>query len=181
LPFGGLKVLQAWAADGAGNISLFPHRARINYIPPGEHIARDQVHLFRQLLTAGQRLTVRVTPVQGDPDLYVWEPDPDAPPWVSNLEGGLIDEVSFVAPRAGVYQIEVYGYTAAQYTLEIAITGTAAQAAGGQAHHVSMAKPVRSSPLIPVSSEPPEHIAMPAAPTPEHTVYLPVVTRGTAP
>ena len=42
LPSVGVKVLQAWAADRDGNISLFPYRSSINYVPPTDTVLRNQ-------------------------------------------------------------------------------------------------------------------------------------------
>ena len=38
-PGAGVKYLQAWAADAAGNTSLFPYQAFITYVPATEHVA----------------------------------------------------------------------------------------------------------------------------------------------
>ncbi len=109
-PSAGMKYLQAWAADNAGNISLFPFRDLISYIPESDRVGLDQGRIYRFVLAAGQRLTARVEPVTGDPDLYIWAPDSNTrPPWVSNQEGNAVDEYRFVAPVAGTYQVEVYG------------------------------------------------------------------------
>jgi len=116
----GLKYLQAWAKDKAGNISHFPYTRYVNYAPPIQTIDLEYVHFLRYPLQAGERITVRLEARRGDPDLYVWPPDHGTgrPPWVSNLRSG-VDSISFVAPVAGVYQIEIYGYTAAEYQLQV--------------------------------------------------------------
>jgi len=126
-PVGGIHYIQAWVKDAAGNISHYPYQRYVNYMPPTEGVGRDQVRIYRRTLAVSETLHVTLTPISGDPDLYIWAPDWQSgrPPWVSNLEGSEVDEVIFSAPVAGVYQIEVYGYTSARYQLGIA-TGTAA-------------------------------------------------------
>jgi hypothetical protein len=126
-PVGGIHYIQAWVKDAAGNISHYPYQQYVSYMPPTEGVGRDQVRIYRRTLAVSETLHVTLTPLSGDADLYVWAPDWEEgrPPWVSNLEGNEVDEVIFSAPVAGVYQVEVYGYTSAQYQLNIA-TGTAA-------------------------------------------------------
>jgi len=176
LPSAGMRYLQAWAADKAGNISLYPYRAYIDYVPAADHVEQGQVRVYRYTLAAGQVLTATITPISGDPDLYVWPPDfPTRPPWVSNLASGA-DEVRFSAPLAGVYQIEVYGYAAADYRLTIA-TGPAGGHLEALQGWASATKPQRPAPALPVNSEPGTQIALPAPTVPDHKIYLPIVLR----
>ena len=186
LPSVGMKYLQAWAADNAGNITLFPFRAYINYAPPTDNVRQNQGRIYRYTLQAGQRLTVRVQPATGDPDLYVWPPDHETrPPWVSNLADQATDEVSIVAPVDGVYQIEVFGYTTTNYQLSIEITDsrlTQNKAWDAAKHrHGNKAKPTQ--PLIPLSNTPGSQQSLPSAPIvaptemDETLIYLPLLTR----
>lgn len=98
----------------------------INYAPPCDRVSRDGTHTYRQSLKAGDKLHVKVAPCQGDPDLYIWSPDwanvPGRPAWVSNLANNNKEFLEFVAPVNGEYQIEIYGYTAAQYNIQIEVT-----------------------------------------------------------
>jgi hypothetical protein len=178
LPSAGMKYMQAWAADRAGNISLYPYQAYINYMPPVDQVLEGQTRVYRYTLAAGQLFTATVTRVTGDPDLYVWPPDfPERPPWISDLSSG-VDRVSFSAPVAGVYQIEVYGFTAADYQISVETTpaGSRRQAAHSG---VNAAKPQRGSPAVPVSSEPGGQIALPPPPSqPRHRIYLPMIVRN---
>jgi hypothetical protein len=184
-PSAGMKYIQAWAADNAGNISLFPFRDFINYIPESDRVGFDQGRIYRFTLTTGQRLTARVEPVSGDPDLYVWGPDYNTrPPWVSNLTGNVVDEVSFVAPVAGIYQVEVYGYTAARFRLAVSITDSAAvqqnvQALGGR----TLGKSEPSVPMLAITNEPGAQQGLPTAPiglpveNNARSLFLPLVMR----
>jgi len=117
---------------------------------------------------------VTLTPVWGDPDLYVWPPDWQAgrPPWVSNRSDVQVDEVAFAAPVSGVYQIEVYGYTAAQYQLSIRVGATMAALARRSAAG-TVGKPWPQSPAVPIADEPPRDL--PGGP---FSIFLPVVVRN---
>lgn len=181
LPGVGLKSLQAWAADGASNVSLFPYSAYINYVPPSDSVVASQGRIYRYAISAGQQVTVHVRVLSGDPDLYVWAPDYQTrPPWVSNQSSG--DEVvAFTAPVSGNYQVEVFGYTAAEYQLEVRITGAIASLDQPQAV-VLMApnpdKPSPSRPLVALESNPGAQIALPPVPPPaQRKLYLPLVLR----
>ncbi len=127
----------------------------------------------------GQTLTARVEPLAGDPDLYVWAPDHEMrPPWVSNGTGGN-DEVSFVAPVDGTYQVEVYGYTAAKYRLIVDVTETGVIVAG--ASYVNQEKGQPAQPVVPVSSLPGAQYALvsPGATggAVDYRLHLPLVRR----
>jgi len=181
IPVAGVRYMQAWAADQAGNISLYPYKDRINYLPPSDRVAMGQVRLYRNYVGAGQTLTVIVTPISGDPDLYIWPPAEGAPARVSNNSTG-VDQVSIVATASGTYQIEVYGYSAAEYTISVSVSGGGAGLAIEEqvVQSVNTKKPPRSEPVIPVSNEPPGQMSLPAAPVTGdiHKIYLPVIIRS---
>ena len=176
-PANGVIYLQAWAMDHAGNVSIYPYGAYVSYLPPSESVAADQVHIYRYELSAGQSMTVRVTPISGDPDLYIWAPDyATRPPWVSNLNSGLVEEISISAPVAGTYQIEVYGYTAAEYAITVTLSA-------GPASHTTLAGPTVSNkstytqPYVPLESEPGNYYVAPPVETSAFLIYLPLVMR----
>ena len=176
LPSIGMHYLQAWAMDRAGNISLFPYKRFISFAPPIHRVGTDQVRIYRYELQAGAQILVRVQPSSGDPDLYVWSPDhATRPPWVSNLRTG-IDDVSFVAPVAGVYQIEVYGFANAEYQLVVdhgnELT-VAAQTTGG----IDPEKSQPSQPRVPLNSLPTDKIALPGTEQSVRPLYLPLIRR----
>jgi hypothetical protein len=175
-PVGGVHYLQAWARDRVGNVSHYPYQQSVNYLPSSEWVGRNQTRVYRQRLAQGASLRVTLTPVWGDPDLYVWPPDWQAgrPPWVSNLDGGLVDEVAFTAPVSGVYQVEVYGYTAARYQLSIG-GGAATRAPGRRSTARATGKPWPQSPAVSITGEPPRDL-----PGERVSVYLPVVMCGTS-
>jgi hypothetical protein len=179
LPSVGVKYMQAWAADGAGNISISPYSDFICYQPISNTLWIGQSHIYRYTLEAGEILTAHIEPLSGDPDLYVWAPDYQTrPPWVSNLSSGP-DEVSFTAPISGVYQVEVYGYTTSQYQITVEITAagtvTTEQLNAG---NLESAKPEPGQPVVPLESVPGTLIALPAPPVSSFpTVYLPLIVR----
>ena len=181
VPVAGVRYMQAWAADKAGNISLYPYKDRINYLLPTDRVAMGQVKLYRQYVGAGQTLTVIVSPASGDPDLYVWPPTEGAPAWVSNDSTG-VDQVSVVTPASGTYQIEVYGYTAAEYTISINVSGGVTRPAIEEqvVQSIDAAKPSRPGPVIPTSNEPLGQMGVPAAPVTGDVwrIFLPLVLRG---
>ena len=175
-PVGGLHYIQAWARDGSGNISRYPAQEFVNYLPSIEHVDHNQVRVYRKRLALGEALTVTLTPVSGDPDLFVWRPDWEAghQPWSSEQDGLAVEQVSFTAPVSGMYQIEVYGYVAADYQLTFATSVIAVNAG-----RLSPASPMGRHwtgiiPIIPVTSEPPRDV-----PISGWQVYLPLVLRNT--
>jgi hypothetical protein len=179
MPSVGMKYIQAWAADNAGNISTYPYAALINYLPPSDSVVAGQGRIYRYTLEAGQQLTVQVQVLSGDPDLYVWAPDyATRPPWVSNQSVG-DEEVSFVAPVSGEYQVEVYGYTSATYTLSVHIAGEQEWRHGANAtvvHQVND-KPVPTQPMVALQSVPANQVWLPPVEVPQVKVYLPTVMR----
>jgi hypothetical protein len=163
LPSSGVKYLRAWAADGEGNVSSAAG-AFINLVPPSETLAQDEARIYRYTLQVGDELDVTLTPLSGDADLYIWQPNPDAAPLVSNLEGNTVENIRFTATQSGLYQVEVFGFESAEYRLEATITpGSQARLDAAGASIVS-AKPVRTQPLINLTSEPVSQQALPTAP-----------------
>jgi hypothetical protein len=180
----GVHYIRAWAADGASNISATPAMDFINYVPVDltEHVAANGTNLYRRYLEAGDRLTVCVTPVNGDPDLYVWPPDWRDGAWSSVNSDATEDLVSFEAPDSGVYQIEVYGYTAADYRLEITIDSTQTmattriQAVTNEA--ATNDKTLRGAPVVDPRDTPSNQLSVPEPPTASggmEKIYLPLV------
>ncbi|MCL4862904.1 MAG: hypothetical protein KJZ93_26075 [Caldilineaceae bacterium] len=175
VPASGLKYLQVWAADRAGNISLFPGKAYINYLPPLQRVAANQRKVYRFELEAGQTLSARLEPASGDPDLYIWPPDHQTrPPWVSNLPEG-VDDLVIQAPLAGRYQVEVYGYTAAEFRLIVEIGGglLASATEGG----VDPDKPIPDGPPVDHEDEPGAAFALTTPGQEPQPLFLPLVQK----
>ncbi|MCL4830797.1 MAG: IPT/TIG domain-containing protein [Caldilineaceae bacterium] len=178
-PVGGNHYIQAWARDVAGNISVYPAQDSVNYLPPTEFVARNQARIYRRTLAVGETLNVQMQPVSGDADLYIWPPDWQAgrPPWVSNLSSSAVESLVFQAKTAGVYQIEIYGYSSARYQLTIQSHTAASRMQlgvvqpGGE--DPNKAKPV--TPVLDPQSEPPRNVPQTVPPT--YRIYLPAATR----
>ncbi|MFN8463996.1 MAG: CARDB domain-containing protein [Caldilineaceae bacterium] len=176
---GGTRYIQAWVSDGAGNVSIAVIKTRINFVPPSDSLQAGQVRIYRRTLGLGEHLGVTLETLSGDADLYIWRPDGNQS-WVRNLGGTATDAVGFDAPVAGEYQVEVYGYTASTYHL--AINAGAAAAAESESQAITTAKPLRTQPIVPPTSEPPGTVAVPAAPVgglPDdtHKLFLPALRR----
>lgn len=96
----GIRYLQVWAADRAGNISPQPKRSYINYVPATLQVDAN-APILRYELREGDGIAIRVQPLSGDPDIYLWAPDaltlPRAP-WYSNGGGAQTDRLNVVAP-----------------------------------------------------------------------------------
>jgi len=188
LPTAGVKYLQAWAADNSGNISVFPFKAFINYGPPTARVMVNEGRIYRYQVNKGQTITVQLTATSGDPDLYIWAPDASTgrPAWVSNLSNAA-DAVTIIdAPVSGVYQVEVYGYTTADYSLSVNITDAAAARSLVAVGGIDPNKPDPTSrqPLVGPGSVPLNQQGLPTAPVvvappaaAKMNLYLPAVQR----
>jgi hypothetical protein len=70
----GVAYSFVWVKDKAGNISKEPGFDFINIIPAGDRsISRNDRRIFRIRLTAGQSLSLTVTPSSGDVDTTVFQ------------------------------------------------------------------------------------------------------------
>lgn len=123
----GTRYMQAWVKDNDNNISQAPGTDVISLLPQDVEasIEQDEVHFFRILLEEGENFSATLTPISGDPDLYVWAANAQLR-YDQPLTG--IESVSFEAPVKGIYQIQVYGYTASDYTLSFGTTKNLVQA-----------------------------------------------------
>ncbi|NCC37651.1 MAG: hypothetical protein EOM24_37430 [Chloroflexia bacterium] len=183
LPVPGMHYLQVRAIDQAGNISIGRSQQLANYQPDTEQIGRRQTHVYRYLAEAGQQLTANLEVLSGDADLYVWSSRADQSARVSNLEGDANEQVIIPASEIvpGVYQVEVYGFTAARYRLSVALAAPAStrlrmRTGGGLAE----SKPLPTEPIAPVTSLPDERsgsVPPPVVNATGNNVYLPLIRR----
>lgn len=155
---GGVHYVQVWAKDGAGNISLNDQMVRIDLLTTSVSVGANQAVIYRQTLARDQNFTVKVDVTAGDADVYIWNDD-GSRLWVGRTDGQADEEVSFVVPKAGVYQIEVWGYTAAKYSLSYA--GSVTDQVGLQPNS---AKPAHGLPVIATTHDPEHFMALPAIP-----------------
>jgi hypothetical protein len=159
----GVRYIQVWVADGEGNISEQIVKTSIDYVPTDDSVRAGQVRVYRRTLLAGQSLQVTLETLSGDADLYVWSPD-GGQSWVSNRSGTETDEVSFVAPQEGDYQIEVYGYEDSEYQLSITTGAAVNELTIQTVAHVSNDKPERGQPVVAPNDQPAGNSAVPGAP-----------------
>ncbi len=173
VPFVGVHFLQAWAMDRAGNISVFPYKGYINFLPPSDSIRRQQVRIYRRSLVNGQTFTVTLYPLAGDPDLYIWPPS-GSPPWVSNLADD-IDQYVLAITATGTYQVEVHGNTAAQYRLTMEIQDARLQKMSLPWGGIDPDKEILAAAAIPPDREPDVLIAVPVANL--RQIFLPLILK----
>ncbi|WP_129673454.1 kelch repeat-containing protein [Candidatus Chloroploca sp. Khr17] len=178
-PLPGMHYLQVRARDMANNISIGQARRLITYEPATDRIRRRQTRIYRYEVGAGQEFRVNLDVLSGDADLYVWSSDPQQSAWVSNLPGSADEQVSIPASQVvpGVYQVEVYGYTAAEYLLTTSLGGTpaSAQMLGGG---LAQAKDLPVAPLLPVNAQPDALVGdVPPIEAEVYRVYLPLSLR----
>lgn len=181
---GGVRYIQGWVSDSAGNISEVTVKTRIDYNPPSDRVLAGQVRIYRRTVTAGQQVNVTLETLTGDADLYVWRPDGNQS-FVSNQEGLAPDTVSFTAPQSGDYQIEIFGYQTSTYRLTVTVdNGSQNRSAETVVETRVATKDPRSQPIIHPSNEPAGNAAVPVAPIVEqappvtsHQLYLPITVR----
>lgn len=176
-PLPGIHLLQAWAADAVGNVSP-PLRLGVNYIVSPDAVQQDQVRLYRYILKPGQQLHARLVPSSGDADLYIWPPNhPAQPAWTSVQAGLVTDELMVTATVGGIYQVEVYGFLASDFALQIDIgSGRSAANSGLEIDQPQADKTLRDVPLIPAGSQPGDQQGVAAPPAKsDHPLLLPII------
>jgi hypothetical protein len=173
----GLRYMEAWAQDDAGNISLAPGIDTIVLLPAAQagYVAQNGVAFYRFYVRQGQAVVVNLVSLDGDADLYVWGPGDQL--WYSNNPAGAEDRVAFNAPVTGTYQIEVHGYTAAHYRLTI---GNQTPAALDAIHNLQSDKPLPTAPCVPLDNWPGGRAVRPpdwpeSNPGVQHKIYLPLI------
>ena len=183
----GLHFIKVWAADKAGNVSEEPGSVVVNYQPGSGKLAKGLIHLYRMNLTKGQNIQVDLYSVTGDADLYIWKSD-NITKVFSLLEGSL-DAITYAVEESGIYQIEIYGFTACEYELTVTflpvtpdnsmrsqsmIEWSAAQESPRGSMKTELAEP-----MIKVSNEPIGKTALPN-PEPRYSQYIPVLISAQA-
>ena len=143
----GVRFLQIWATDSTGAVTSYPYQTFINLVPESTRVDRGKVDVYRFALHAGEQFDVQLTSTSGDADLAIWGPIGDTSMrWVSNSRGGT-DQVTLVAPVDGVYQVEVRGYTRADYRLSTVVEVAAVLSGTSLANVFNTAEVVDDKPL----------------------------------
>lgn len=158
MPNSGVRYLQGWVADAAGNISAKPAIQRVNYVPASDTLLEGEIRVYRPATLADQCLRVRVEPASPtmDPDLYVWPPNHtpgSGPAGYSIFGAGEVDEVILQPTQAGIYQVEIVGFTDATYTQSIEVL-TSCPIERTSLPAAPAAKELRQDPSVPVEDVP---------------------------
>jgi hypothetical protein len=142
-PDAGIHVLSVFVSDKAGNISR-PMSDWVNYLPLSDTIRAGQVKLFWQDLRAGETLSVTLTTLTGDADLYLF--GPGGRRGFSINPTTTVDSIVFTAEQDGRYLIEVEGFVASTYSLSWTVgSGAGRSALRAAAAAVPAGKSVRSA------------------------------------
>lgn len=83
-------------------------------------IDKDEEVYYKFYLSAGQRATVTLQPLEGDQDLYIFNPKRH-PIEVRGNSGTETEECTFTADTGGWYYAKVHGYEAGSYTITLPI------------------------------------------------------------
>ncbi len=187
-PDAGIHYIQVWVADKAGNISEKPAEAFINlgikalgdgsvlrtpvYLPTLPYLLAGQVHLFRLDLEQGEQVTLEVTSYGGNALVYVWAPDDGL---VDNDESyNAVKTISFTAPEAGIYQVEIEGEINTYYQIAVGEgLAEASRAVDGEGRRG------RLLPLTNSGDMPAAEVGVESAPSEESSfiIFLPILNR----
>jgi hypothetical protein len=172
----GVRVVGAWVADGAGNVSRMWElsTAYTNLMGGTQSLADGQRHQYRLQMDRGNLALYNLLALQGDPDLYVWNPRQAMWPNQAAEQDQLADVVGFWAQETGVYLFEVLARGDSRYELFPALPGGEGMGALEQAQADDKERPAH--PLT--VSDPLGAGAVGAPPALDLvTLYLPLVYR----
>ncbi len=181
-PEPGLRYMQVWASDAAGNVSAQPMEAFINLLVTLPQLLEGQAHVYRFSMAAGQRITVTLVSLGGMADLYVWSPDwlPGEEPLITDWTNANQKSLAFDALVTGAYQVEIEAFSSTFYQLKIE-RGPALRVLPNQdvlVDEVREPNRGRLLPLINVSSTPSNYQGLETPPVqPELRIFLPLVVR----
>jgi hypothetical protein len=179
-PVPGVHYMRTWAADVAGNLSFYWRSDFINLVPTTvpANIATAQVHTYRFQLQAGEGLSLTLASVTGDADVYIFGPDDSLITY--SFSEDPVEGAVFTAEESGIHQIEVYGFLAGSYTLQIGPYSGGLLQAPSQVMRLQSKTP-RTQPLVNSTDSPDadgEAVEVPSAPsTIKYEIYLPLVLR----
>jgi hypothetical protein len=162
----GVRYMQVWASDAAGNISQSSGAQLINFTPLGySWLRQGDVDIYRHPLAAGERLRVYLrlySGIYGYVNFYIWGPDGARLAFrVTNTDYQMLD---ITAGMDGVYQFEVEyarGYSTISYIFQTyPLASTTSQA--DQVFYTS--DEGRMIPIVAPGDSPGEHVGIPSAP-----------------
>lgn len=131
----GTHYVGVWVSDDAGNVSLLTQKAidSASLLLANTAVAAGEKVAYLVHYQAGTDVTVSLSTLSGDADLYVWFPgNYGLPNEASTLDGTAPDQVSFTTPTDGLYLIVVHGYLDSVFDLSIS-SSTAVKANSSQA------------------------------------------------
>lgn len=139
-PDAGVHYLAVFVSDKAGNISR-PGVDWVNYLPVSDAVRAGQVKLFREDLRAGDTISISLTTLSGDADLYLFGPGGRL--GFSINATTTADSIVFTAQTTGRYVIEVEGFVASTYSLNWTVGKGGASALAASPAAVPEGKSVR--------------------------------------
>jgi uncharacterized repeat protein (TIGR01451 family) len=174
-PTPGAHYVQAWVSDAAGNISQ-PKSALINLITPKNFVAHDGGQVYRLPLFPATLLSINLTSLTGDADMYAWAPDGTLA--AAAFSSNPFEQLSLLGGinPPGLYQIEVYGFETTSYWFEVNVTGagfTLPEVPEDVFGHVKGGDRA----LLTVDENPGADMSIPPAPGVEVHVFLPLIVR----
>jgi hypothetical protein len=180
------KKLRVHVADANGNISSVGE-ATINLVDAEMGLLQDEIHCYRvpgqaNDAQAAADFAIRVNPISGDPDLYIWPPDYPQGDVQFSIAADGTDGLLLSPFRPGEYTVEVYGYSQTVYNLELEemMTGLpAGEVRAVNGIEARQDKIPRSAPAIAPDAEPPPFQAVPLPPVAvvEYRINLPIIVR----
>ena len=139
---------------------------------PYDLVLTGDTRIYRVSLQPGEAISISLTTYSGDSDLYLWRPD-GSQAGFSNLDGTILDQVSFTADQAGDYQVEVYGHLDSDYRLVYEIGSPTMLI---KPMSLSGDKPIHLAPVVSPQQNPSVAVWLPSAPVFIHGLYLPLLS-----
>ncbi len=176
----GAHYLISWVSDQYGNISA-PYMTHINYNPGIIVVEQNQVSIYRLALQAGQTITATLTSISGDADIYAFSPlhlDGNRVLVGASYSTGTEDKIVIHAAETGVFQLEIEGYSAAQFSLTLQIAGTSsASQFAPSGIELAPVLPKSKARSIPINSGDPAIDYSIPAPYKFNLIFIPIVVR----
>ena len=107
-----------WYGAGTSGGSTTATALTVNGATESNYVDYQESHFYTFYTTSGVDYTVTLTPIWGDPDLYIYSDDQLSGSVDSSSSSTAVDEVTFTATQ-GQYWVEVYGYSEADYTIGV--------------------------------------------------------------
>jgi len=176
----GAHYLISWVSDQYGNISA-PYMTHINYNPSTIMLEQNQVSIYRLALQAGQTITATLTSISGDADIYAFSPvhiDGNRVLVGASYSTGSEDKIVIHAAETGIFQLEIEGYSAAQYSLTLQIAGkSSADQFAPFGIELTPVLPKSKARSIPINSGDPAIDYSIPAPYKFNLIFIPIVVR----